>query len=683
MSNKIKRLEIPFFEGVNSAVSSNISKKQELWHAENARSTVIGSIEKRAGTRRLGNSIVATANYGLFYFENNGDNNFYRISTVGGVTSIYYLSGASVWTALTGFGTGIFELGDSTSQFDISLTGGTTYRYTWDTAGTDPDVNWHIRVGTIVTVAAQNFTAANNGTFTVTGVGTDYFEVTNAAGVAENNKTIGTGSIVVTGNKFSTISAEGNLYLVNGDNDNMYITNDGETVVTSSTATGNLYNCPDARKINYYKDRLYVADYTYGDTKYKNSILRSSYSLGILALVDGDHATGVTTVKVTDTKYVHATDSLDVYRGGTKILTLTVTAKNEYDLTVNATGADIKSSDEVWVAGTYSGDRVYRWVNNPATGSNMKQYDTFKLSGDQNDRIKMLTNIGDVMVMGNNNNLSYWNDYSLQNLDVGIGCVSDNGYVKYLGVLWFIHYTGMYSLTGASAPKLMSSKVERYFNGATKDGIEAGAVGFKDFSVFASIGDVTLYNPDGSVEKTLSDVVLEYNIRQENWFVHTGLDADQFEAYNKDSSSNNLEFTSTSGNKHVFQLLYGTLDDEVTSDTEIPFKIYTSDITLATGFENICYPEEIIIEADRGSNIKCFISLDNEIFYELDGDSVKGCTILKVKNKDGDQESPPRCRRIRISLQDYSKQLCKINRIAINYRETNEREEIKEENYER
>jgi len=44
---EVKRLEIPYFEGVNSSVSQNISKKQELSHCENARSKTIGSIEKR------------------------------------------------------------------------------------------------------------------------------------------------------------------------------------------------------------------------------------------------------------------------------------------------------------------------------------------------------------------------------------------------------------------------------------------------------------------------------------------------------------------------------------------------------------------------------------------------------------------------------------------------------------
>ena len=92
-----------------------------------------------------------------------------------------------------------FTLGDSTTQFDITDEGSNTFRYTYDGTGTDPNIedsDSSIRVGDEIVVNAQNFNAANNDTFTVTAVSDDYFEVTNASGVAESNKTIGTGSII-------------------------------------------------------------------------------------------------------------------------------------------------------------------------------------------------------------------------------------------------------------------------------------------------------------------------------------------------------------------------------------------------------------------------------------------------------------------------------------------------------
>lgn len=85
-------------------------------------------------------------------------------------------------------------LGTSTTQFDITNTAGTTYRYTYDGTGDDPGISAiTFPVGTVVDVQCANFDAANNGLFVVTGSGANYFEVTNASGVAESNKTIGAG----------------------------------------------------------------------------------------------------------------------------------------------------------------------------------------------------------------------------------------------------------------------------------------------------------------------------------------------------------------------------------------------------------------------------------------------------------------------------------------------------------
>lgn len=86
--------------------------------------------------------------------------------------------------------------GDSTTQFDITNTSGTTYRYTYDGNGTDPSISSsNPTVGSGLNIQAQNFSAGNKGSFVVTASGTNYFEVTNANGVAETNKTIGNGFI--------------------------------------------------------------------------------------------------------------------------------------------------------------------------------------------------------------------------------------------------------------------------------------------------------------------------------------------------------------------------------------------------------------------------------------------------------------------------------------------------------
>src|SRR3990167_1291257 len=86
-----KRLSIPFFEGVNSLTSFNIGKKTEFVHAENARSKVIGTIEKREGqtvlgTNTSGQPFVTTANYALFPFQNDNNPGLYIISVTENAT---------------------------------------------------------------------------------------------------------------------------------------------------------------------------------------------------------------------------------------------------------------------------------------------------------------------------------------------------------------------------------------------------------------------------------------------------------------------------------------------------------------------------------------------------------------------------------------------------------------------
>ena len=92
-------------------------------------------------------------------------------------------------------------IGDSTTQFDITNTAGNTYRYTFDATGTDPsiaDTDVSLRVGDKVVIVGTDFNTDNNGSFVLTGVGANYFEITNADGVAETNVTINAGSITPT-----------------------------------------------------------------------------------------------------------------------------------------------------------------------------------------------------------------------------------------------------------------------------------------------------------------------------------------------------------------------------------------------------------------------------------------------------------------------------------------------------
>lgn len=84
--------------------------------------------------------------------------------------------------------------GDTTTQFDITFIGGSTFRYTYDTTGTDPIINaTTMPVGIPVLIESGAMAAGNTGSFIVTGSGSNYFEVTNSAGTGESNKTLSGG----------------------------------------------------------------------------------------------------------------------------------------------------------------------------------------------------------------------------------------------------------------------------------------------------------------------------------------------------------------------------------------------------------------------------------------------------------------------------------------------------------
>ena len=406
---------------------------------------------------------------------------------------------------------------------------------------------------------------------------------------------------------------------------------------------------------------MYLGDYTVNDTRFKTTVLRSSYPVGIVALVDGDHDSGTTSVNVTNTKYIYETDSLEVYRGNSYITTLTITAKTQTAITVNTTGENLLSSDELWVAGTYNGPKVFRWANPTDGGTTEKQYDVFKLTGNDTSEITMMENIGDVQVIATKNHLATWNDSYLRNYDLGVGVCAKGGYVKAFGVLFFLHYTGMYATT-EERPQLISSKVEKYFTGATKEGLENATLGKKNFSIFACIGDVTLYKNDGSTDKTLSDVCLEYNTRQENWYVHTNVPAEIMSRYETSLDPDRLIFAHAD-NFEIYDFLQG-FDD---NGSEIAASLTIQPLTLAAPeFEKIVYPLNAIIETEAGSSVKVFVSLDGGQFYEAQSEAQKGCSIVAIGGKHN-PELQPRCRKLSLSIREFSKRAFRLGRVSLTY----------------
>ncbi len=97
-------------------------------------------------------------------------------------------------TVQTFTATAATTFGDTTTQFDITNPGGSTFRYTWDTTGTDPGLTaLSMPAGTPILIESSQMNTNNTGNFTVTGSGANYFEISNSSGVAETNKTLQNG----------------------------------------------------------------------------------------------------------------------------------------------------------------------------------------------------------------------------------------------------------------------------------------------------------------------------------------------------------------------------------------------------------------------------------------------------------------------------------------------------------
>jgi len=132
-------------------------------------------------------SSFSTNNKGLYTVTGIGTD-YFEVDKVAGTAESKYCSGIYLYSSV---------IGDSTSQFDITCLDSVKkiFRYTWDGTGTDPNI-LQLTHGENIYIKAQNFSSVNNGHFVILNPTSTTFDIHNEIGVAENNKTIGTGYII-------------------------------------------------------------------------------------------------------------------------------------------------------------------------------------------------------------------------------------------------------------------------------------------------------------------------------------------------------------------------------------------------------------------------------------------------------------------------------------------------------
>lgn len=601
-----KRIEITYFEGINSAVYDAISKKEECNYLENARSTMIGVIEKRGGIGQVGSNLTnETKSYGLFYFNDDiaTSNKLYRATKNGVTTNInlYYLKNDNTWNTVAG--------------------------------------------------------------------------VPNLAS-----------------SLLSTTNADRITFCANGSDNNFYLKPDG-TYVDSTTLTGHLYNSPKGYKITYFKDRLLLA-YEEGSSTVKNKVIKSSAPLGIVCLANEDRTetTGSLTIKITgDIKYAVVGETLNIYRGGSTIGNVVVVSKTQTTLTVTITGTltgPIMAADEFWVNGTKNGQKIFRW-SDPNTGNDVERYDVFKIGGGDNSRINAMVPIGNTLWLATNKLFATFDGDYVKYFDYNIGCCAPQGSQLFNGILYFVSYKGLYATDGQTMPKNIGAKIQPYINSISKAIKETAVVTWGEESVFFSFSGtltdkIVLYNNDGSIQKVLDNITFEWNVRQENWYIHTSDYLDIGIMINAPylTSTDSIIYSRISDGKIYKLLATGTRTETIDGNSvtakenvytdiaqSIAFNITTSNIYLGAA-EDFSYPKYIVAEVVAGNNIKCFASLEDGPFYEQDMVS-KGMNFIKFKPFNGETDIP-RTRKVRLSFREMSGQVVKIARCAVVYTLTNE-----------
>ncbi|MFA5395916.1 MAG: hypothetical protein WC346_07915 [Methanogenium sp.] len=481
---------------------------------------------------------------------------------------------------------------------------------------------------------------------------------------------LGTG---ITAGEFKGCIADGNLYLVNYNDENRMISgSDGTTVTDSTTVSGSFYNAPKASLIAYYNDQLYLGDFLVGSVRNSTKVIHSSKSMGLVCLVNGDPASPYTTMSLTDTSYIYAVsgaDTYDIYRGGSKVAVFTVTSLTEDTVTgtiVFESGfTTVQSSDEVWVANTYSGSKIFRWPkNSSSTGSIEKEHGTFTLQSTDGSPLTILDTIGNKLLISNKTSMALFDGTTLDHFNTNIGCVSRNGYVKAFGAIFFISYDGIYATDGSSSPKLMSKKISNYFIGATKTGLEACAAGKKGNSIFFYLGSVTLYNEDGSTKSTIAKCTVEYDVSSNLFYIHSGVSMKYLlSGFANSSGTDRLLIATDDTSTLVLDYLLGTTDN----GTAIPIRFDFLLPPFSGKFDILSQPNEISVELLRGVGLKAFFSLDGDSFYPADHDADKGSTIIRIPGKGDDFDTPPTCRRLGVSFRKNNSQKTVIAGFAVSY----------------
>jgi hypothetical protein len=536
-------------------------------------------------------------------------------------------------------------------------------------------------VGKTVTISLPFVNPTNNGTFTVTALldsgSGHYFDVVNAAGIAEAPIAAGVGGFIdSTRSEWSGCDIEGGLVLTATNRSPLQVRPNPLSAYkydfyTVADSTADISGMPWGKLAAYYKGRLYTGNIlTYTGQRYKNLVMMSSEKVGIVSYVDGDYLASASpvTIKVTEGKYIVPGDSLEVWRDGAQITSFQVTSKTPYSITIASLAVDLKSSDALWVPSTYYGRQSFKW-STLTRGITPANPDSFPAGDDSSAEITMMDVVGNSLLVGTTNSLTSWNGTAPTTLSAEVGSISTSrGWTKLGGYLYFASSLGIYR-TGGGNPEILTNPIKDYWLSAT--GLGTAVMWNWQNSVFCYIGQITVPGDDGTSEKTITNAIVEYDIIQENCYIHsypTAITHAEEISTNGSRSGVYLNITNTPGyfsNSRPSTVTWATV---VTSDVgDIPYmRVDTNWLYPNAQFEKPSYLWFIHADLLQGDGVKLFLKTDLDDWNEV-GELRKGLNTITLAANPTDPASSPRCRRFKLSFRSATGKLVRLGRTAIDY----------------
>lgn len=691
-----RRLEIQAWDGINRTAGPAVAKSQEPVFAENVSAGQVGVLDSRLSSVRTSTSSPASnvpTLGGLFQTINSSGlisgtsyTGIFRVSNFSGsnkstdgeeLEELRNTGGTGTWATSQPL---LSQLGDATTSWSVTKPGGTTARYVWNTpTGTNPQIGLKLFVGKSVTISLPFVNSANNGTFTVTALRDDgvgkYFEVVNAAAVAEGPIAAGIGGYIdSTQSEWFSCDIEGGLILTATNRSPIQVRPNPLSAYkydffTVADSTGDISGMPWAKYAAFFKGKIYAANIlVYTGYRYSNLVMMSSPKVGIVANVEGDHAAGSTSIKVTETKYIFIGDTLRVYRDGTEITSFTVTSKTPTSVGCAATAAAISSSDQLWVDGTYTGRQLYRW-SSVTKGISPSNPNSFTAGDDGAGEVTLLDVAGNSLLIGTPNSVSSWNGTALTALETEAGPISRRrGWTKLGGNLYYASALGMFRTSGGK-PEPVTNAIKDYWVAAQD--LPNAVLWNNGYSIFAYVGSMSIKGDDGSTEKTITNAIVEFDTVQENVFIHsypTVITHAEEITTNGTRTGSYLNITNTPGffsNNLPSTVVWAS---STTSDIgDVPYvRIDTNWLYPNAQFEKPSYLWFCHADVLQGDGIKLFLKTDDLDWNEV-GELKKGVNTITLAANPTDPASSPRCRRFKLSFRSATGKLLRLGRVAVDY----------------